>query len=155
MGCVLARAPLLVLGTFCKQRLIWYLSSSSVQDLGRCWFIHICLPGLAVCYSSRAAAAGTLQWDISRSHQGQDTGPTHLLPLTTCLCLMPVRVSLVYVPLCNPGPINNVFAVLPAAHSLEVLVVVLLSNSPELVVLFALTFQDKSSLSRCYKVLFP
>lgn len=80
---------------------------------------------------------------------------THLLPLTTCLCLMPVRVSLVYVSLCNPGPINNVFAVLPAAHSLEVLVVVLLSNSPELVVLFALTFQDKSSLSRCYKVLFP
>lgn len=87
-----SRAPLVVLvvlGTFCKQRMI------SPLGLKMLIYPHLCPQAGCLLQQPR-----TLQQGITKSQQGQGTVPLSSL----CLCLMPAWLSLVCVFLCSPGP---------------------------------------------------
>lgn len=129
----------------CRPGLLWLYWGPSVSK-GWSGTFH-CLPlGLkVVIYPHLSPQAGCLLQQPRTLHM---TGhwDTQLLSVTSCVwCHCD---SLWFVHSCAARTNNDVFAVLPAGPPLVVSVVVLVRNTPEPLVLFALTFQDKSSLFR-------
>lgn len=127
-------------GSTCSADLVSHLLSS-LWDLRSCWFIHnVCMSGLAVCSSSRAAAQNT---PAACDHLTRGTTLGHLPP--TCCSLFGFYASialssstLAYVFVCSLGPINNACDV--PVHSLAVLVTLPVKNTSELMALFVQTF---------------
>lgn len=149
-GCVLARAQPVVLETLFKEQLMWHLLLSSLWDLRGYWSINICVSRLAFVKSSRAAGYPC----SARSPVLTRDTVLGCLPPACCALLgsdVSITVSsstLACVFTCNLGPINNVFAVILAVHSMVALVRVPVRNTSEPTAGFVQSFQNKSSLFR-------